>query len=62
MKTRKEVLVQAYKECLKEMYRWAQPSIDLDNLVKTKYEDSAQNPLYKRHYLSPDNFKYIKER
>lgn len=62
MKTRKEVLIQAYKECLKEMYRWSQPSIDLDSLVKAKYEDSAQNPLYKRHYLSPDNFKYIKER
>lgn len=61
MKTRSDILEQAFNECLKEMYKWAQPSIDLDKLIKEGYKDDDKNPLYTKHYLSTDNFNYIKD-
>ncbi len=60
MLTRNDVLGKAIHECLVDMYRWAQPSIDIDKLIESGFKDSEENPLYKRHYLSQDNFIYIR--
>lgn len=59
MKRREDVLSEAVHECLKEMYKWAQPSIDIDELVASGFKDDKDNPLYRKHYLSMENFKYI---
>lgn len=61
MLTRDDVLGKAIHECLADMYRWAQPSIDIDKLIAEGYKDSDENPLYKRHYLSQENFIYIRD-
>lgn len=61
MLTRNDVLGKAIHECLADMYRWAQPSIDIDKLIESGFKDSEENPLYKRHYLSQDNFIYIRD-
>ena len=61
MLTRNDVLGKAIHECLADMYRWAQPSIDIDKLIESGFKDSKENPLYKRHYLSQDNFIYIRD-
>ena len=61
MLTRNDVLGKAIHECLADMYRWAQPSIDIDKLIESGFKDSDENPLYKRHYLSQDNFIYIRD-
>ena len=62
MITRQDILEQAVHKCLVEMYKWAQPSIDIDKLIKSGYKDTRENPLYERHYLSYDNYKYIVDR
>lgn len=62
MITRDDILNKALHECLVEMYKWAQPSIDLDALIKDNFKDDKDNPLYQRHYLSQDNFIKIRDR
>lgn len=57
---REDVLNEAVHKCIKYMYKWSQPSIDIDELIASGYKDSQENPLYKRHYLSFDNFNYIR--
>ena len=52
MLTRSDILSEAIHKCLVEMYKWAQPAIDLDKLIADGYKDSKEDPLYKRHYLS----------
>lgn len=59
MITRQEILEKAVHECLREMYLWAQPSIDIDKLIESGYKDSKFDPLYKKYYLSTENFQYI---
>lgn len=62
MRTRDEILVQATEECLQEMYKWAQPSIDLLELrSQPDFKDDPESPLYKKHFLSPHNFLYIRD-
>lgn len=61
MLTRSDVLGKAIHECLADMYRWAQPSIDIDKLITSGFTDSEENPLYKRHYLSQENFIYLRD-
>ena len=41
------------------MYKWAQPSINIDKLLDSGFKDSQEDPIYKRHYLSRNNYKYI---
>lgn len=60
MKSRSEIIEQAIKECITEMYKWAQPSINIEELLKSDFKDSKDNPLYTKHYLSSDNYDYIK--
>lgn len=64
MLTREDILKECVDRCLSEMYKWAQPSVDLQELLQLakedKWHDSEEDPLYKHHYLSQENFKYIK--
>ena len=62
MINRKEILEEAVHRCLRDMYLWSQPSIDIDELLKTGYKDTEENPLYRRHYLSSKNFVYLKDK
>ena len=61
MLTRNDVLGKAIHECLADMYRWAQPSIDIDKLIESGFKDSKEDPLYKKHYLSQENFIYLRD-
>ena len=58
---RSDVLKEAVDRCLNELYKWSQPSINLSELIKSGFKDSNESPLYRRHYLSQENFKYIKD-
>ena len=46
MISRQDILQEALHKCLVEMYRWAQPSIDIDKLIESGFKDSKENPLY----------------
>lgn len=63
---RRDMMSQAIHDCLREMYAKAQPSIDYDELIKKvksgEVEDSNENPVYNRHYLSMQEFDYIREK
>lgn len=63
MLDRRQVIQQAYTECMREMYAKAQPSADYDAIVvgikDGTIQDSDKDPVYARHYLSQDEFKYI---
>lgn len=59
MVTRKEILEEAVHKCLKDMYLWSQPSINIDYLLKSGFKDDEKNPLYRRHYLSSKNYSYL---
>lgn len=61
MINRDEILKEALHKCFVEMYRWSQPSIDIDELFKNGYKDSRESPLYEKHYLSQENFEYIRQ-
>lgn len=55
MKSRRDCIEQAYKECLNEMYVESYPSITLDEILQIQKE-FPDRKLYEEHYLS--NFKY----
>lgn len=63
---RREMLARAVTDCMREMYAKAQPSIDYDELIKKvksgEIEDTNENPVYNRHYLSMQEFDYIREK
>ena len=62
MKNRNQILATAIDECICELYKWAQPSIDLRNYIgRDDIEDTPENPFYKRYYISRENMKYIVE-
>lgn len=60
---RETIVGEAIVRCLSEMYAKAQPSADYKKLLKMKekgeIEDSNDNPIYKRHYLSQEEAVYI---
>lgn len=62
----KDMLSVATHDCFKEMYAKAQPSADYDVLLQQKkdglIEDSNENPIYSRYYLSQEEFIYIKDK
>ena len=66
MKTRQDIIEQAYHECMKEMYAKAQPSADYDAIVEGvkngTIHDSDKDPVYARHYLSQEEFVYIRDK
>ena len=64
--TRRDILNEAYERCFNEMYAKATPPLEnVDEYIKKLKEDPVaaaeeeKNPLYKRHYLSHDELKYI---
>lgn len=63
---RREMLSRAVTDCMREMYAKAQPSIDYDELVEKvksgEITDTNENPVYNRHYLSMQEFDYIREK
>lgn len=65
MITRKDILRECVDRCIDEVYKWAQPSVDMKELrelaAKGEWKDDPEDPLYKHHYLSQENFEYIKK-
>ena len=63
MLDREEVLVQAVKDCYREMFAKAQPAADWDNLnveyKEGKIDEKKDGPVYDRHYLSMEEYMYI---
>ena len=64
MLTREEILNKAYHDCMCEMYAKAQPEADWDNIVE-EYRTGKlgkEDRVYERHYLSMDEFLYIRDK
>jgi len=63
MLDREEILCKAYEDCIREMFAKAQPSADLDNIIEEykagKIDEKKDGPIYDRHYLSAEEYKYI---
>ena len=63
MLDREEVLCKAYEDCIREMFAKAQPMADFDNIIEEykagKIDEKKDGPIYDRHYLSSEEFKYI---
>lgn len=60
--SREEILKKAVEECMTELYKYAQPAggyQEFKDILEHKYEDSREDPLYQRYYLSEENLKYI---
>ncbi|MGM9531194.1 hypothetical protein [Intestinibacter sp.] len=59
---KRDILSKAIYECLVECYKWAQPSINVDELIKNKQIQETQDDKFMdRYYLSQENFKFIQE-
>lgn len=60
---RESILLQAVKDCYREMFAKAQPSADWDNLIQEykegKIDEEKDGPVYDRHYLSYHEYVYI---
>ena len=57
-----KILDEAIESCIREMYRFSQPSADYDKLkeyAKEHPEEEKEFPTFKRYYLSTEQFKYI---
>ena len=64
MLDRKEILEKAYHDCMCEMYAKAQPAADWDNILE-EYRTGKlgkDERVYDRHYLSMDEFLYIRDK
>jgi len=64
MLERKQILNKVYHDCLCEMYAKAQPEADWDNILE-EYRSGKlgkNDKVYERHYLSMDEFNYIREK
>lgn len=64
MLDRKEILNKAYHDCMCEMYAKSQPEADWDNLVEEYRlgKIGKDERIYERHYLSMDEFLYIRDK
>lgn len=57
-----KILDEAIESCIREMYRFSQPSADYDKLkeyAKEHPEEEKEFPTFRRYYLSNEQFKYI---
>ena len=64
MLTRDEILSKAAHDCMCEMYAKAQPAADWDNIIE-EYRSGKigkDERVYDRHYLSMDEFLYIRDK
>ena len=61
-----DILWEIRQRCIKEMYAKAQPSIDYDEVYVyyklCKEEGKEPEQIFKRYYLSQEEFKYIEEK
>ena len=59
------ILDECVINCLHEMYKWAQPSLDFKDYFKKLQNHEVvvnkESPVYEHHYLSTDNFLIIRE-
>lgn len=66
MLDRSNIIQRAVDECYEEMYQKAQPSISYKELIQKvksgEIEDSHDNPVYKKYYLSQEEFEYIRNK
>ena len=60
-----DVVRECIINCLHEMYKWAQPSLNFKDYYKklqnNEVTDDEKSPLYEHHYLSYDNFIKIRD-
>ena len=63
MISRRDIIDKAVNDCYIEMYKWAQPSINLEEYLNNPElrKESDNDKFYTRYYLSSDNIKYIVE-
>ena len=61
---RDNIIVKAIQECMCELYRWSQPSIDFSKYYDgtLKITDTKDSPFYSRYYISQENMNYIIDR
>lgn len=64
MLDREKILDKAYHDCMYEMYAKAQPEADWDNMVEEYRAGKIgkDERVYERHYLSMDEFLYIRNK
>lgn len=66
MLDRQKILDEAYERCMEEMYLKSQPSVSYKQLIQDlkdgKIEDTPENPIYNRYYLSQEEFIYIRDK
>lgn len=64
--SREDIIWEIRQRCIKEMYTKAQPSADYDEIYayykKCKKEGKEPEQVYRRYYLSEEEFKYIEEK
>ena len=61
MKTRKEVLEQAFDECIREMYLRSDPPIDINEIDFNTFKDDEKNPFRSQHLIDSDQFDEVLE-
>ena len=66
MLDRDKIFRQALHDCFVEMYKKSQPSADYDDIVRRvkagEEIDTYENPVHNRHYLSMEEFDYIRKK
>lgn len=64
--TRNNIVSQAVKDCMSELYRKAQPPADFNKYLKqlkdSKITDDKRPYIYQRHYLSNEETRYIMDK
>lgn len=65
MLTRNDILLECINRCITEMYKYAQPSLDFQDILEKakngEFKDDEKCPLYSQHYLSQKNFLFIRQ-
>ena len=59
MKTREDVLKQAYDECLRELFLNSEPPIDIEELFKSGFKDDENDKLIYKHSINEEDFDFI---
>ena len=59
LKTREEILVEAYNECLRELFLNSNPPIDIEELFKNGFKDDENDKLIYKHSIDEEDFDFI---
>lgn len=64
MLNRRDIIKRAIHDCMIEMYRKAQPSADFDQIIEDYKAGKIgkDERVYERHYLSQEEFSYIRDK